>query len=76
MNLLVGRAYHLSGFEKLKWGNTHPTYGQPNEVAARYLGSLRGSRLWHGFEVRMAMKDVGVLFLPDADLRKLTIREL
>ncbi len=73
MILIVGRAYCLRGLNPGMWDNSHPKFGRPFELAARYLGSLQGTRRWHGFEVRVDGADEGVIFMNDGDLDQLEI---
>jgi hypothetical protein len=74
--VIVGHAYQLSGLQALRWDSTHVKFGQPDVIAAVYIGSLTGSRTWHLFEVRVAGEDAGVLLLPDADLVRITVEEI
>lgn len=73
MKLVVGRAYFLDGMKTEMWGNSHPIYGTPYSLAARYIGALHGSRRWHGFEVWSDGVERGVLFMNDDDLKQLNI---
>ncbi len=73
MELLVGKAYYLEGMAPDMWDAPHPVFGAPLCIAARYLGSLQGLRLWHGFEVWVASSEQGVLFMNDEDLNKLKV---
>ena len=76
MALEIGKAYLLTGMVPDLWVAPHPTYGTPFELAAKYLGSLTGARTWHGFEVWVEEKDVGVIFMHDADLAALSVTEI
>ena len=58
------------------WSMSHPQYGKPHALAGRYLGCLHGVRRWHGFEVWIEGKEVGVIFMPDEDLEQLRVSSL
>lgn len=73
--LVVGRAYRLSGMAAEMWTVAHPQYGKPWELAGKYLGYLQGERSWHGFEVWVGGKEVGVIFMPGEDLARLQVSE-
>lgn len=73
MELLVGKAYYLEGMDRPMWDRPHPRFGAPPALATRYLGSLQGNRRWHGFEVWVANREEGVLFMNDDDLGKLKV---
>lgn len=74
MNLIVGRAYYLEGMEEDMWSGGHPIYGKPRALAGLFLGTLKGTRTWYGFEIRMGGKEAGVIFMPEEDLKALRIR--
>jgi hypothetical protein len=74
--LIVGNAYYLRGMTGDMWTTGHPEYGTPDELAGRYLGSLRGTRVWHGFEIWVSGKEVGVIFMTTADLEQLSVVRL
>lgn len=74
--IVPGRGYVLSGMRSEMWGAPHPTHGTPESVAAKYLGSLQGTRRWHGFEVWKDGTEQGVIFMADADLAQLTVKAL
>lgn len=76
MTLLVGLPYHLSGLRQVSWTNSHPRFGQPDEIGAIYLGAIRGTRLWHLFEVQVQQTDQGVILMSDADLVQITVKAL
>lgn len=76
IELVIGRAYLISGLKAAVWDTPHPRFGSPDEVAGRYLGSLQGVRRWHGFEVWFGGREEGVLFMNDADISGLTISSL
>jgi len=76
VRLVVGRAYILKGMNPEMWDRGHPRYGKPSAIAAKYIGALHGARRWHGFEVWIAGKEVGVLFMNDADLERLEVTEI
>ncbi len=77
MNRLVpSRAYLISGMSQSMWHNSHTQFGQPASIATVYLGCLRGTRLWHLFEVRIRKRDAGVLLMTDTDLARLNIEEI
>ncbi len=79
IELVIGRAYAISGMKPEvgrdpgKWGAPHPRFGMPPAVAGWYLGSLQGTRRWHGFEVRHEGTEQGVLFMNDDDLEVLNV---
>lgn len=73
LNLIVGRAYFLSGMVEDMWTTGHPQFGKPEAVAGYYLGCLQGTRRWHGFEVWAGGKERGVIFMTDEDLSKLRV---
>lgn len=58
------------------WDAGHPRYGKPNRLDARYLGALRGTRRWHGFEIVVRGKDEGSIFMTDKDLAQLRVTPL
>jgi hypothetical protein len=58
------------------WGNAHPTFGQPHDLAGVYLGSLVGTRTWHLFEIHLDRREVGVLLMNDTDLDRLVVTEV
>jgi len=76
IELQVGHAYVLDGMQPTLWGNAHLRFGQPHVLAARYLGSLEGARLWHLFEIHVEGHEIGVLLMNDADLAQLTVQEI
>jgi hypothetical protein len=73
INLVPGQAYLLSGMRKVVWDTPHPRFGSPDAVAGRYLGSLKGQRRWHAFEVWLGGREEGVLFMNEADISQLDI---
>jgi hypothetical protein len=73
IRLRVGRAYMITGMKNAVWDIPHPRFGSPDQVAAVYLGSLRGVRRWHGFEVWADGSEQGVLFMNDDDMLNLHI---
>lgn len=76
VNLIVGRAYYLSGMVDDMWTTGHPVYGKPEALAGYYLGCLHGTRRWHGFEIWAKGQEQGVIFMTDADLQKLTVEAI
>lgn len=74
--LVVGKTYYLEGMVRPMWDGPHPRFGAPPALATRYLGSLQGHRLWHGFEVWVESKEEGVLFMNEDDLKKIRITPL
>ncbi len=72
------QSYLLMGLDdaKVVWDNFHPLFGKPNMVAAIYLCSCKGTRIWHIFEVRHEGRDAGVILMNSDDLNKIKIQEL
>lgn len=73
VQLIVGREYYISGMVREMWDAPHEKYGAPESIAARYIGCVRGQRRWHAFEVWIAGRECGCLFMTDADVAKLHI---
>lgn len=76
MGLVIGRVYRLSGMIDTMWTAGHPVFGKPDTLAGIYLGCLHGQRRWHGFEIWVKRKEQGVIFMTDADLRKLKVEPI
>jgi hypothetical protein len=68
--------YRLSSIPKKMWQVGHPHYGTPSKIVGLYLGYLKGSRNWHGFEIRVKGKEKGVIFMPDNDLEIIKVEDL
>lgn len=74
--LRKGQAYRLTGMEKQMWQVPHPRYGRPGSVVGVYIGRMAGTRVWHGFEIRVKGRERGVIFMPQADLDRLGVEDL
>ena len=74
--MIAEHAYQLTGLRALVWDNAHARYGQPDTIAAIYLGHVVGARTWHIFEIRVAGDEVVVLLMPDADLARIVVEEI
>lgn len=72
----IGSYYFIRGMETEMWDMAHEKYGQPKEIVGLYLGSVKGTRTWHLFEVRTKLGDEGVLLMNDNDLSKLDFTEV
>jgi hypothetical protein len=68
--------YQLSGMLPGMWQVGHPRYGKPKQLVGIYIGSMRGTRKWFGFEVHVGGKERGVIFMPEEDLALLGIKDL
>lgn len=71
-----GRAYRLTGMERRMWQVPHPRYGRPAHVVGIYIGRMIGTRVWHGFEIRVRGRERGVIFMPQSDLDRLGVEDL
>jgi len=58
------------------WQVPHPRWGKPDSVVGVFLGALKGSRTWYGFEIRVGGTEQGVIFFPEADLNKMKYKDL
>jgi len=76
MRPVVGHSYYIEGMAPMMWDSPHPQFGAPNAIAGLYLGHLQGVRMWHGFEVWLKGKEVGVIFMTEDDLSKLRVVDL
>ena len=74
--LIRWHRYLLFGMQPDMWDNHHPAFGAPDTIVGKYLGSMSGNRVWHGFEIWRERKEVGVLFMTQDDLDKLTVTDL
>lgn len=75
-DLRIGTAYVLSGMVPHLWGNAHPQFGQPYELAGVFLGCVTGTRSWCLFEIHVEGKEIGVILLSTTDMAKITITEV
>jgi len=73
MTFEIGAPYLLTGMRRILWSNRHEQYGTPREIAALYLGSVAGTRVWHIFEVRIEQRDAGALLFNEDDLNVMTV---
>jgi hypothetical protein len=71
-----GRAYRLTGMVRKMWQVPHPLYKCPTHVVGIYIGRMAGTRVWHGFEIRVKGRERGVIFMPQADLDRLGVEDL
>ncbi len=74
--LVEGFAYYLEDIPAKVWDVGHPRYGKPRALAGRYLGSRKGRREWHVFEIFVGLEDAGAIILNDADLELMTVKRL
>jgi len=74
--LVPGFAYYLEDIPAKVWDVGHPKYGKPRALAGRYLGSFRGRREWHIFEIYVGVEDAGAIILNRNDLEQMTVKRL
>lgn len=76
VKLRHGRLYRLSGMKSSMWQVPHPSYGRPVSVVGRYIGTMKGTRRWYGFEIHVGGRERGVIFMPEVDLAQLKVEEV
>ena len=73
---MPGFAYYLEDIPAKVWDIGHPRYGKPRALAGRYLGSVRGRREWHVFEIYVGADEAGAIILHRGDLEQMTVKRL
>jgi hypothetical protein len=76
MKLRMGHVYELKGMTADMWQVGHPRYGKPKQLVGIFIGIMRGTRKWYGFEIHVGGQERGVIFMPEEDLATLKVRDL
>ncbi len=76
IKLLAGFAYYLEGIPAKLWDVGHPRFGKPRALSGRYLGTVRGRREWHVFEIWVGSSEEGAIILSRDDLESIKIERL
>ena len=76
LKLRLHHVYRICGMTRDMWQVPHPRWGRPSHLIGIFVGTMSGSRTWFGFEIRVRGKEQGVIFMPESDLRRLTLTDL
>lgn len=78
MTLRYLHVYRLSNIPNDIWQVGHKRYGRPTHLIGLYIvdGLVKGTRRWHGFEIRVKGEETGTIWMPEEDLARITVTHL